>query len=182
MKKVFLCISVAPCGGQYGGSEGVVLSPNYPLNYTTRQTCSYYITVSSQFGKYINVIHAYSGFCNWSINTKANLYLYFTFFFDNFFHRLVVFFSGVWSVCCFPDSDEWLSRTVWWSQWKRSIAELPGWVTFRWVCYWLKLVSNIVEAIQVGDAAIKETYSFLLTYYDLAYILFLISCHSVVML
>ncbi|KAM7423965.1 hypothetical protein PAMA_000362 [Pampus argenteus] len=39
----------APCGGQYGGSEGVVLSPNYPLNYTTRQTCSYYITVSSQF-------------------------------------------------------------------------------------------------------------------------------------
>ncbi|XP_037549410.1 CUB and sushi domain-containing protein 1 [Nematolebias whitei] len=39
----------APCGGQYGGSEGVVLSPNYPLNYTTRQTCSYYIVVSSQF-------------------------------------------------------------------------------------------------------------------------------------
>ncbi|XP_030270316.1 CUB and sushi domain-containing protein 1-like isoform X1 [Sparus aurata] len=39
----------APCGGQYGGSEGVVLSPNYPLNYTTRQTCSYYITVSPQF-------------------------------------------------------------------------------------------------------------------------------------
>ncbi|XP_068184525.1 CUB and sushi domain-containing protein 1a [Antennarius striatus] len=39
----------APCGGQYGGSEGVVLSPNYPLNYTTRQTCSYYINVSPQF-------------------------------------------------------------------------------------------------------------------------------------
>ncbi|XP_029281787.1 LOW QUALITY PROTEIN: CUB and sushi domain-containing protein 1-like [Cottoperca gobio] len=39
----------APCGGQYGGAEGVVLSPNYPLNYTTRQTCSYYITVSTQF-------------------------------------------------------------------------------------------------------------------------------------
>uniref|UniRef100_A0AAV2LT87 CUB and Sushi multiple domains 1 n=1 Tax=Knipowitschia caucasica TaxID=637954 RepID=A0AAV2LT87_KNICA len=39
----------APCGGQYSGSEGVVLSPNYPLNYTTRQTCTYYITVSSQF-------------------------------------------------------------------------------------------------------------------------------------
>ncbi|KAJ4947677.1 hypothetical protein JOQ06_009710, partial [Pogonophryne albipinna] len=39
----------APCGGQYNGSEGVVLSPNYPLNYTTRQTCSYYITVSTQF-------------------------------------------------------------------------------------------------------------------------------------
>ncbi|KAK2920300.1 hypothetical protein Q8A73_002504 [Channa argus] len=39
----------APCGGQYGGAEGVVLSPNYPLNYTTRQTCTYYITVSPQF-------------------------------------------------------------------------------------------------------------------------------------
>uniref|UniRef100_A0AAX7V257 CUB and Sushi multiple domains 1 n=1 Tax=Astatotilapia calliptera TaxID=8154 RepID=A0AAX7V257_ASTCA len=43
----------APCGGQYGGSEGVVLSPNYPLNYTTKQTCSYYITVSPQFGKLV---------------------------------------------------------------------------------------------------------------------------------
>uniref|UniRef100_A0A3Q2ECB7 CUB and Sushi multiple domains 1 n=1 Tax=Cyprinodon variegatus TaxID=28743 RepID=A0A3Q2ECB7_CYPVA len=39
----------APCGGHYGGSEGVVLSPNYPLNYTARQMCSYYITVSPQF-------------------------------------------------------------------------------------------------------------------------------------
>ncbi|CAL8403736.1 unnamed protein product, partial [Boreogadus saida] len=39
----------APCGGQYSGLEGVVLSPNYPLNYTTGQTCSYYITVSTQF-------------------------------------------------------------------------------------------------------------------------------------
>ncbi|XP_054625925.1 CUB and sushi domain-containing protein 1-like isoform X1 [Dunckerocampus dactyliophorus] len=39
----------APCGGQYGGSEGVVLSPNYPLNYTTRQMCPYYITVPPQF-------------------------------------------------------------------------------------------------------------------------------------
>uniref|UniRef100_A0AAX7VFF6 CUB and Sushi multiple domains 1 n=1 Tax=Astatotilapia calliptera TaxID=8154 RepID=A0AAX7VFF6_ASTCA len=42
-------LCTAPCGGQYGGSEGVVLSPNYPLNYTTKQTCSYYITVSPQF-------------------------------------------------------------------------------------------------------------------------------------
>uniref|UniRef100_A0A673K927 CUB and sushi domain-containing protein 1-like n=1 Tax=Sinocyclocheilus rhinocerous TaxID=307959 RepID=A0A673K927_9TELE len=39
----------APCGGQYTGSEGVVLSPNYPLNYTTGQTCSYYVTVSGEF-------------------------------------------------------------------------------------------------------------------------------------
>ncbi|XP_062852030.1 CUB and sushi domain-containing protein 1-like [Trichomycterus rosablanca] len=39
----------APCGGQYTGSEGVVLSPNYPHNYTTGQTCLYYITVSREF-------------------------------------------------------------------------------------------------------------------------------------
>ncbi|KAL2083424.1 hypothetical protein ACEWY4_021197 [Coilia grayii] len=39
----------APCGGHYNGSEGVVLSPNYPHNYTTGQTCSYYITVSGDF-------------------------------------------------------------------------------------------------------------------------------------
>uniref|UniRef100_A0A8C1ZS09 CUB and Sushi multiple domains 1 n=1 Tax=Cyprinus carpio TaxID=7962 RepID=A0A8C1ZS09_CYPCA len=39
----------APCGGQYTGSEGVVLSPNYPLNYTAGQTCSYHITVSGEF-------------------------------------------------------------------------------------------------------------------------------------
>uniref|UniRef100_H2M2H5 CUB and Sushi multiple domains 1 n=1 Tax=Oryzias latipes TaxID=8090 RepID=H2M2H5_ORYLA len=39
----------APCGGHYGGSEGVVLSPNFPFNYTTKQICSYYITVSAQF-------------------------------------------------------------------------------------------------------------------------------------
>ncbi|XP_060780908.1 CUB and sushi domain-containing protein 1a [Neoarius graeffei] len=39
----------APCGGHYMGSEGVVLSPNYPRNYTTGQTCSYFITVSREF-------------------------------------------------------------------------------------------------------------------------------------
>eukprot|EP00063_Salmo_salar_P060825 XP_014035660.1 PREDICTED: CUB and sushi domain-containing protein 1-like isoform X3 [Salmo salar] len=39
----------APCGGHYAGSEGVVLSPNFPQNYTTGQTCSYYITVSGEF-------------------------------------------------------------------------------------------------------------------------------------
>ncbi|XP_072565430.1 CUB and sushi domain-containing protein 1a isoform X1 [Paramormyrops kingsleyae] len=39
----------APCGGQYTGLEGVVLSPNYPHNYTSAQTCSYHITVSKEF-------------------------------------------------------------------------------------------------------------------------------------
>ncbi|KAG9344371.1 hypothetical protein JZ751_011040, partial [Albula glossodonta] len=40
---------LSPCGGHYTGSEGVVLSPNYPHNYTAGQTCSYYITVSGEF-------------------------------------------------------------------------------------------------------------------------------------
>ncbi|KAM6149501.1 CUB and sushi domain-containing protein 1 [Erethizon dorsatum] len=39
----------APCGGQYSGSEGVVLSPNYPHNYTAGQTCLYTITVPKEF-------------------------------------------------------------------------------------------------------------------------------------
>uniref|UniRef100_A0A8C0U790 CUB and Sushi multiple domains 1 n=1 Tax=Cyanistes caeruleus TaxID=156563 RepID=A0A8C0U790_CYACU len=39
----------APCGGQYTGSEGVVLSPNYPHNYTAGQTCHYSITVPKEF-------------------------------------------------------------------------------------------------------------------------------------
>ncbi|XP_078503642.1 CUB and sushi domain-containing protein 1 [Lissotriton helveticus] len=39
----------APCGGQYIGSDGVVLSPNYPNNYTASQTCAYSITVPKEF-------------------------------------------------------------------------------------------------------------------------------------
>lgn len=102
--KKSLCLSVAPCGGQYGGSEGVVLSPNYPLNYTTRQTCSYYITVSPQFGKYINshTIHAYSVT---ETPTQKIIYLFIslTVFLSS---GLFIFLSGVRSVCRFPDSDE----------------------------------------------------------------------------
>lgn len=48
---LFVCFYPAPCGGRYNGSDGVVLSPNYPHNYTTGQTCSYHITVSGEFGK-----------------------------------------------------------------------------------------------------------------------------------
>ncbi|XP_035867009.1 CUB and sushi domain-containing protein 1 [Phyllostomus discolor] len=39
----------APCGGQYSGSEGVVLSPSYPQNYTAGQVCLYSITVPEEF-------------------------------------------------------------------------------------------------------------------------------------
>ncbi|KAK2494926.1 hypothetical protein MC885_002369, partial [Smutsia gigantea] len=39
----------APCGGQYVGSDGVVLSPNYPQNYTSGQTCLYFVTVPKDY-------------------------------------------------------------------------------------------------------------------------------------
>uniref|UniRef100_A0A8B9YYW4 Uncharacterized protein n=1 Tax=Buteo japonicus TaxID=224669 RepID=A0A8B9YYW4_9AVES len=40
----------APCGGQYTGSDGVVLSPNYPQNYTSGQVCLYFIVVPKDYG------------------------------------------------------------------------------------------------------------------------------------
>lgn len=42
----------APCGGHFTGSEGTVLSPNYPHNYTRGQSCSYDIVVPGDFGKH----------------------------------------------------------------------------------------------------------------------------------
>ncbi|XP_072836267.2 CUB and sushi domain-containing protein 2 isoform X4 [Pogona vitticeps] len=39
----------APCGGQYTGSDGVVLSPNYPQNYTSGQVCLYFIIVPKDY-------------------------------------------------------------------------------------------------------------------------------------
>ncbi|KAM5163755.1 CUB and sushi domain-containing protein 1 [Mantella aurantiaca] len=39
----------APCGGQYTGAGGVVLSPNFPNNYTAGQICHYSITVPKEF-------------------------------------------------------------------------------------------------------------------------------------
>ncbi|XP_069583000.1 CUB and sushi domain-containing protein 1 [Ranitomeya imitator] len=39
----------APCGGQYTGMDGVVLSPHYPNNYTLGQICHYSITVPKEF-------------------------------------------------------------------------------------------------------------------------------------
>lgn len=46
---LFLSLS-APCGGQYVGSDGVVLSPNYPQNYTSGQICLYFVTVPKDYG------------------------------------------------------------------------------------------------------------------------------------
>uniref|UniRef100_A0A5F8G3Y3 CUB and Sushi multiple domains 2 n=1 Tax=Monodelphis domestica TaxID=13616 RepID=A0A5F8G3Y3_MONDO len=42
-------ICTAPCGGQYVGSDGVVLSPNYPQNYTRGQVCLYFIMVPKDY-------------------------------------------------------------------------------------------------------------------------------------
>uniref|UniRef100_A0AAQ4NQP8 CUB and Sushi multiple domains 3a n=1 Tax=Gasterosteus aculeatus aculeatus TaxID=481459 RepID=A0AAQ4NQP8_GASAC len=39
----------APCGGHFTGSEGTVLSPNYPHNYTRGQSCVYDIFVPGDF-------------------------------------------------------------------------------------------------------------------------------------
>ncbi|XP_067093259.1 CUB and sushi domain-containing protein 3-like [Osmerus mordax] len=49
-------ICQAPCGGRSTGSEGTVLSPNYPHNYTQGQTCRYDIFVPGDyvlFGQFV---------------------------------------------------------------------------------------------------------------------------------
>ena len=45
------CVSLAPCGGQYSGLEGVVLSPGYPGNYSSARTCLYSVVVPKDYGK-----------------------------------------------------------------------------------------------------------------------------------
>ncbi|XP_023489601.1 CUB and sushi domain-containing protein 2 isoform X1 [Equus caballus] len=42
-------VCTAPCGGQYVSSDGVVLSPNYPQNYTSGQICLYFVTVPKDY-------------------------------------------------------------------------------------------------------------------------------------
>lgn len=44
-------LSTAPCGGQYTGLEGVVLSPGYPGNYSSARTCLYSVVVPQDYGK-----------------------------------------------------------------------------------------------------------------------------------
>ncbi|XP_035125513.3 CUB and sushi domain-containing protein 1 isoform X3 [Callithrix jacchus] len=59
----------APCGGQYTGSEGVVLSPNYPHNYTAGQTCLYSITVPKEF-----VVFGQFAYFQTALNDLAELF------------------------------------------------------------------------------------------------------------
>ncbi|KAK3532300.1 hypothetical protein QTP86_016064, partial [Hemibagrus guttatus] len=40
----------APCGSRSTGSEGTVLSPNFPRNYTSGHSCVYSISVPREFG------------------------------------------------------------------------------------------------------------------------------------
>lgn len=48
---VSVSLSLAPCGGQYSGLEGVVLSPGYPGNYSRARTCLYSVVVPKDYGK-----------------------------------------------------------------------------------------------------------------------------------
>ncbi|XP_032960426.1 CUB and sushi domain-containing protein 1 [Rhinolophus ferrumequinum] len=59
----------APCGGQYTGSEGVVLSPNYPRNYTAGQVCLYSITVPKEF-----VVFGQFAYFQTALNDLAELF------------------------------------------------------------------------------------------------------------
>ncbi|XP_075853394.1 CUB and sushi domain-containing protein 1 isoform X2 [Microcebus murinus] len=59
----------APCGGQYTGSEGVVLSPNYPRNYTAGEMCLYSITVPKEF-----VVFGQFAYFQTALNDLAELF------------------------------------------------------------------------------------------------------------
>ncbi|XP_029114257.1 CUB and sushi domain-containing protein 1-like isoform X1 [Scleropages formosus] len=55
----------APCGGQYSGMEGAVLSPGYPGNYTSRGSCLYFVVVPEDyvvFGQFLFFHTAMSDF------------------------------------------------------------------------------------------------------------------------
>lgn len=52
LKIIFLTfLFSAPCGSRSTGSEGTVLSPNYPKNYSVGHNCVYSIAVPKEFGK-----------------------------------------------------------------------------------------------------------------------------------
>lgn len=48
-----LCVCAAECGSTISNNEGVLLSPNYPMNYDNSHECVYSIQV--QTGKGINI-------------------------------------------------------------------------------------------------------------------------------
>uniref|UniRef100_A0A8C5DPF9 CUB and sushi domain-containing protein 3-like n=1 Tax=Gouania willdenowi TaxID=441366 RepID=A0A8C5DPF9_GOUWI len=81
----------APCGGHFTGSEGTVLSPNYPHNYTKGQSCVYDVFVPGDFGK------------------KCCYYFYFLSFLIHVFRTIGGQTSVSWDIrCCFPVSIQLL--------------------------------------------------------------------------
>ncbi|KPP78874.1 CUB and sushi domain-containing protein 1-like [Scleropages formosus] len=60
---------VAPCGGQYSGMEGVVLSPGYPGNYTSGRTCLYSVVVPKDY-----VVFGQFAFFQTALNDVVEVY------------------------------------------------------------------------------------------------------------
>lgn len=48
-----VCVCAAECGSTVSNNEGVLLSPNYPMNYDNSHECVY--TIQVQTGKGINI-------------------------------------------------------------------------------------------------------------------------------
>uniref|UniRef100_A0AAY4DQP8 CUB and Sushi multiple domains 2 n=1 Tax=Denticeps clupeoides TaxID=299321 RepID=A0AAY4DQP8_9TELE len=62
-----LCI--APCGGQYSGIEGVVLSPGYPGNYSSGRSCLYSVAVPKDY-----VVFSQFAFFHTALNDVVEVY------------------------------------------------------------------------------------------------------------
>lgn len=48
-----LCLYIAECGSSVTGTQGVLLSPNYPINYNNNHECIY--SIQTQPGKGIQL-------------------------------------------------------------------------------------------------------------------------------
>ncbi|XP_023687916.2 CUB and sushi domain-containing protein 2 isoform X1 [Paramormyrops kingsleyae] len=59
----------APCGGQYTGLEGVVLSPGYPGNYSSGRTCLYSVVVPKDY-----VVFGQFAFFQTALNDVVEVY------------------------------------------------------------------------------------------------------------
>ncbi|XP_032436521.1 CUB and sushi domain-containing protein 2 [Xiphophorus hellerii] len=62
-------ICMAPCGGQYSGLEGVVLSPGFPGNYTSSRTCLYSVVVPKDY-----VVFSQFAFFQTALNDIVEVY------------------------------------------------------------------------------------------------------------
>ncbi|XP_017162838.1 CUB and sushi domain-containing protein 2 [Poecilia reticulata] len=62
-------ICMAPCGGQYSGLDGVVLSPGFPGNYTSSRTCLYSVVVPKDY-----VVFSQFAFFQTALNDIVEVY------------------------------------------------------------------------------------------------------------